>query len=139
MLPEGFGKGNCLVLNIENMEQITRIAVQIQAFCESHGLSAKTASHAALCLEEMTGNIVRHGFSADRKLHRIEVRAAFLPDGVLLRVKDDCVPFNPQEWHDLAAPADPCANVGIRLVYGIAKKIEYQNLLGLNVLSITIS
>ena len=139
MLPESFGKRDSVVLNIDSMEQVTRTAERIQRFCEARGMSAKTAAHAGLCLEEIAGNVVRHGFGADRKPHRIEVRAAFLPEGVLLRVKDDCIPFNPQEWHDMTDPADSCANVGIRLVYGIAKEIEYRNLLGLNVLSITIA
>ena len=31
---------------------------------------------------------------------------------------------------------DPFRNVGIRLVYAIAREVEYQNLLGLNVLTI---
>ena len=31
---------------------------------------------------------------------------------------------------------DPCTNIGIRLVYGLADKVDYQNLLGLNVLTI---
>ena len=34
---------------------------------------------------------------------------------------------------------DPFSNVGLRLVYGIAQDISYQNLLGLNVLTITLS
>ena len=138
MLPEDFGKGNSIVLNIYSMEEVAQTAERIQQFCECQGMSAKTAAHAGLCLEDITGNIARHGFGADRKPHRIEVRAAFLPEGVLLRVKDDCIPFNPQEWHDITKPADECENVGIRLVYGIAKEVEYRNLLGLNVLSITI-
>ena len=39
----------------------------------------------------------------------------------------------------MTASGDPFANVGLRLVYGIAQDISYQNLLGLNVLTITLS
>lgn len=35
--------------------------------------------------------------------------------------------------------ADPFKNIGIRLVYGLADEVEYQNMLGLNVLTIQIS
>lgn len=141
MLPEDFGKGDRLVLILHGMEDVTQTAVQVQAFCAGHGLPVKTASHAGLCLEEIAGNVVRHGFTADKRQHMVEVRVAPTQAGALLRIKDDCIPFNPQEWHDMAAAgtSDPCANVGIRLVYGIAKEIQYQNLLGLNVLSITIA
>ena len=31
---------------------------------------------------------------------------------------------------------DPCKNIGIRMVYRMAKDIRYQNILGLNVLTI---
>ena len=34
---------------------------------------------------------------------------------------------------------DPFKNIGIRLVYGLADEVEYQNMLGLNVLTIQIS
>jgi len=139
MLPEDFGKGNRIVLSIDDIGQVTQTAERIQQFCQSQGMSAKTAFHAGLCLEEIAGNIVRHGFGADRTPHRIDVRVVFLAEGVLLRVKDDCIPFNPEEWHDITSPADSCANVGVRLVYGVAKEVEYRNLLGLNVLSITIA
>ena len=140
LLPKSFGSGDHLVLFLENMEQVTKTAEEVQAFCTAHGMPAKIASHAGLCLEELAGNVVRHGFSADKKPHWIEVRSAFLsdPKRVLLRIKDNCIPFNPQEWHDMTVSTDPCANVGIRLVYALANKIEYQNLLGLNVLSVTI-
>ena len=59
-------------------------------------------------------------------------------EDVLLRVKDDCIPFDPQERQHMTDPADPCANVGIRLFNGMADEVVYQNLLGLNVLSITV-
>ena len=36
------------------------------------------------------------------------------------------------------APGECGSNVGIRLVYGIAKEVKYQNLLGMNVLTIRI-
>ena len=39
----------------------------------------------------------------------------------------------------MTAGADPFANIGIRLVYGLADEVIYQNLLGLNVLTIRLS
>ena len=58
-------------------------------------------------------------------------------DSVMLRIKDDCIPFNPKEWYDMvSAKKDPTSNIGIRLVYALAQEVNYQNLLGLNVLTI---
>jgi hypothetical protein len=56
----------------------------------------------------------------------------------MLRLKDDCVPFDPAEFAELVAGKDNFDNMGIRMVYKIADDVSYQNLLGLNVLTIVI-
>ena len=58
--------------------------------------------------------------------------------GEILRIRDDCVPFNPEQRKELTDPADFMKNAGIRLIYRIARDVDYQNLLGLNVLTIRI-
>jgi Na+-driven multidrug efflux pump/anti-sigma regulatory factor (Ser/Thr protein kinase) len=139
LIPPDFGAGEHLMLELYNMEDVVQTALNVQRFCDGHGLSAKIAAHAGLCLEEMAGNIVRHGFGADRYTHCVEVRAVPQPDGVVLRIKDDCIAFNPREWQELTVVRDPCANVGIRLVFALAEEVSYQNLLGLNVLTIRLN
>ena len=119
---------------------VTQTAKTVQTFCNQHGLSRKAGIHAGLCLEEIAGNIVRYGFRADRRRHDIEVRVVLKEQDVTLRIKDDCVPFNPQEWHEMTSSGtDPTKNVGIRLVYGIADEVEYRSMLGMNVLTIVVA
>ena len=74
----------------------------------------------------------------DHKRHSIDIRVVHKDDDVILRIRDDCVPFNPRERKALTDPHDILKNAGIRIVYQIAKSVEYQNLLGLNVLTIRI-
>lgn len=128
-----------LELTITRMEDVTQTAAQVQAFCDAHGTAGRTAYLAALSLEEMAGNVVRHGFAADRKAHSMNCRVVYTKKGILLRIKDDCIPFNPQEWMDMVKPDDPTRNIGIRMVYRLAQDVSYQNLLGLNVLTIVLS
>ncbi len=52
-------------------------------------------------------------------------------DDVILRIKDDCVPFDPGERRRIAEDTDKTKNIGIR-------DVQYQNILGLNVLTIRI-
>ena len=59
-------------------------------------------------------------------------------DRVILRLKDDCIPFDPKQRASIADPEDITKNFGIRMVYSMAKDISYQNILGLNVLTIRI-
>ena len=40
---------------------------------------------------------------------------------------------------DMVKPDDPTKNIGIRMVYRLAQDVSYQNLLGLNVLTIVLS
>jgi hypothetical protein len=58
--------------------------------------------------------------------------------GLLFRIRDDCRPFDPGERKKLTDPSDPVSNIGIRLVYQTVEDVEYQSILGLNVLTIRI-
>ena len=83
-------------------------------------------------MEEMAGNIVRHGFSMDNKDHSVDIRVVRKNENVILRIRDNCGVFDPSAYHDSMKPGNNFDNTGIVLVYGIAKKVEYQNLLGMN-------
>jgi hypothetical protein len=56
----------------------------------------------------------------------------------MIRFKDDCKPFDPQERELMMTPEDPAKNIGLRIVFRTAKEHSYQNLLGLNVLTVKI-
>ena len=86
----------------------------------------------------MVVNVIDHGFTKDKKNHSVGVRVVCKNDEVILRIKDDCVPFDPAERNHLTEGGDAVSNIGIRMVYSIANEIKYQNLFGLNVLTIRI-
>ena len=67
------------------------------------------------------------------------MRVAHKDGDVILRVKDDCAPFDPRERQRMVEPEDPTKNVGLRILFRTAKDVQYQNILGLNVLTIRIS
>ena len=46
--------------------------------------------------------------------------------------------FDPARRSLILEPASPEHNIGTRIVFRIARKVEYQNLLGCNVLTITV-
>ena len=82
----------------------------------------------------MAGNVVLHGFSKDNRNHSLDIRVSHKGDDIILRLRDNCIAFNPAEQ----VQADGIKNIGIRLAYGIAKEFRYQNILGLNVLMMKI-
>lgn len=127
-----------LAIVINSMDDVIGCSETIQKFVSDHGYDKKTAYFSALALEEMAGNVVSHGFIVDKKEHDMDVRVICKKEGVMLRIKDDCVPFDPVERTDLLNPEDPTKNIGIRTIGKIATDMSYQNMLGLNVLTIEI-
>ena len=125
-----------LDITIQNMEDVSISSFKTQEFCTKNGLDSKTSYYAALCLEEMCSNVVKHGFNLDKKSHSLNSMVIFKGNEVVLRIKDDCKPFNPTEMAELIASENNTENIGIRMVYNIASEVAYQNMLGLNVLTI---
>ena len=140
-IPKSFGaaKTDKLDVTVRSIRDVTNVSQQIIAFCEGLGVDQKRAFYAGLSMEEMAANIVQHGFTKDRKkVHSVDIRVIYSNDKMLLRLRDDCRPFDPADRAGLISEEDPCRNIGIRLVFQIAESVQYQNLLGLNVLTIRI-
>ncbi|MBR0136577.1 MAG: ATP-binding protein, partial [Clostridia bacterium] len=140
VIPASFGapESERMDMSIGSMDEVVRIAEQVQKFCLSRGIDERRAYLSGLSMEEMAGNIVSHGFSKDNKRHSADVRVVHKEGDVILRIKDDCVPFDPGERQRLAEGEDITKNIGIRMVFGIASEVKYQNILGMNVLTIRI-
>ena len=137
-IPESFGAGekDRIDISVRKMEEVVDVSRRVINFCTEHGIDERRASFAGLAMEEMAGNVVDHGFTKDRKNHSIDIRVTHRNHDVILRLRDDCIPFNPSESAALMTPADGMKNVGLRIVYSLATEIKYQNLLGTNVLTI---
>ncbi len=140
VVPENFGvaENERMDLSIRNVEEVVFISQKVQRFCRSLGVDERRSYLAGLFLEEMAGNVVEHGFTKDKKNHSVDVRAAYKDGEVILRIKDDCVPFDPAERRQIIDPDDIAKNVGVRLIYRMATGVDYQNILGMNVLTIRI-
>lgn len=140
VIPADFGAAEeeRMDLSVHTMEEVVSVSRQVQEFCAARGISKRSAYLAGLAMEEMAGNIVDHGFRKDKRSHSIDVRVTHKKDDVILRIKDDCVPFDPGERQKLSEDTDVAKNIGLRMIFRMAKDIKYQNILGLNVLTIRI-
>ena len=140
VIPDSFGvtKDERIDISVKSMEDVIEVSKRVQDFCLEKGIDSKRAYLAGLCMEEMAGNIVEHGFVKDKKKHSIDIRVAHKNDKIILRIKDDCIPFDPKERNKLENGDDLTKNIGIRMIYQIMKDIDYQNMLGINVLTISV-
>ncbi len=139
LLNPELGQKPHLVMPISKKDEITGIEGRVEDFCRESGLSHRLAMHVGLCMEELALNILQHGFQADRKKHQIEIRVVEEEQAVTLRIKDDCIAFNPKEWYEVTNPTDPTANIGTRIIFNLADDLNYQNLLGMNVVTVRVN
>ena len=148
----GAGEGEYLEFSVRNAEDVVSVAETVQDFCMSRGIEHRRSMLSALALEEMAGNVVEHGFEKDRKQHSVDIRVSCVNNEVILRIRDDCVPFDPSDRLEIMDKNDRIKDTGLRMVmnsakdatyysgislaYGISKDVIYNNVLGLNVLVI---
>ncbi len=140
VIPKDFGvdEDHRIEFNIKKMEDVTGTSEVVAKFCEDKGVDKRRAYFASLSFEEMAGNVVSHGFTMDSKPHNLSARAIVKEEDVILCIKDDCQPFDPVQRQRILDPEDKTKNIGLRMVHDIAKDFTYQNVLGLNVLTIKI-
>ena len=140
LMPDTFGvsEKERMDMEIREMPEVMHVSRRITDFCRERNLNPRRSNFAGLTMEEMAGNIVQHGFTKDNKKHEINVRVVHKDDDIILRMRDDCVSFDPLERIKIVNESDQYRNIGIKLVNGIAKDVQYQNLLGTNVLTIRI-
>lgn len=141
MLPKDFDLSpkERLRLTVANMEDVVKASEYIQNFLLEQGASEHDAYLMALSVEELGGNIIRWSFQSEQK-NTISIYLVFKNNEWILRLRDDCEPFNPKNWLELSEQnkEDPFKNMGIRMVMSMAKHIEYLNVLRINNLMIRI-
>ena len=140
VLDDDFGVPDCdrMDFTAKSIDEVVNISDEIVKFASTKGIDKRRANLAGLAAEELAGNIVRHGFKKDKKKHTVDVRVSIKDEDMTVRLRDDCIPFDPGERQKMMDPEDKVTNIGIRLIYSMAKNIDYQNIMGLNVLSITV-
>ena len=133
LLPEDFDVANDKQLNITvtNKAEVLGLSERTQTFCEDCGIDGRRSMFAGICIEEMAGNIVDYGFDGGEK-HFVDVRVIVKGEQVIIRLRDDCRPFDPKKWAKIHNPEDAASHIGIRLCRKISTDFNYVNVLKLN-------
>ncbi|MBR4152802.1 MAG: ATP-binding protein [Selenomonadaceae bacterium] len=139
LLPDDFDvpEDSCLDITVTTKKEVLGLSETAQAFCEEKGIDERRSMFAGICIEEMASNIVDYGFN-DGKKHFVDVRIIVDGNRVIIRIRDDCRPFNPKKWVEIYNSEDPSSHIGIRLCRKIATEFNYVNILKLNNLIIKI-
>lgn len=135
--PFGVAQENIFEVSVTEKDQVVPASQAIAQFCNSKGAEHREQMLLSLFVEELSNNVIEFGF-ADGKKHSIDIRLMNLDEGWAIRFRDNCRLFDPTEWIKLHETDDPTANIGIRMVCGMAKDIQYLNTMELNNLTIRI-
>lgn len=140
MLEPDFGARpeDCMECSIRSLDDAMDSSQRAMDFCLAHGLDSRLSNMISLCIEEMTVNIVTHGFVKDTRPHQVDLRLVMQDGSRIIRIRDNCINFDPTRYLELHKSEDPSAHVGIRMVLAMAKDIYYVNTLGLNNLTLTL-
>ena len=138
--PEGFGapENEWMNLRVLNMNDVVSVSRALQQFCLEHGIDQRHSYLAGLAMEEIAAVIVQRGFTEGRKRNEADIRVTHKDDWLILRIKDDFSPFDPTQRAAMLESEDGIANIGIHMIQRIAADMQYQSILGLNVLTIRI-
>lgn len=138
VIPDDFGirQEDSMNVTLERLEDVGGLSERIQDFCIERGIDERRAHLAGLAIEEMSGISIMRGYTYDSKKHFLDIRIACKNGDVIMRMKDDFVPFDPAERMRLATTEDIESIIGLRIVFYLSSEIKYQSILGLNALTI---
>ena len=133
LLPDSFDVTDRekLDVTITDMDGVMQLADAVWNFCELHGCDSATRNHLVLSVEELAGNMIHYGFT-DGKPHCIEARILKKPGGYYVRFRNDCLIFDPVRQVKLLSDEDPTYHIGLRMIAGLARDIQYTCVLKLN-------
>ena len=133
LLPDSFDVTDRekLDVTITDMDGVMQLADAVWKFCELHGCDSATRNHLVLSVEELAGNMIHYGFT-DGKPHCIEARILKKPGGYYVRFRNDCLIFDPVRQVKLLSDEDPTYHIGLRMIAGLARDIQYTCVLKLN-------
>lgn len=126
-----------MTISIKNIDEVTMVAMEIESFCTLNNIDKKRSMLSGLCAEEISSNIIEHGFPKSKKKDKvIDIYVGVSNDEVHIRIKDNAIAFDPHI--KLKDNDDVTSNVGIRMVSKLAKEMNYQNTFDLNILTIAL-
>ena len=120
--------------SVENdLEDIVFASEKMSEFGEMCGMDMKTTMRLSLAIEEMLTVIISYCMDRAKKQY-IDIRIVKLEDGVLLRIRNTGRIFDPVRFYEENRDNEEMADsvLGIKLIAGTAKEIEFHDTFGTN-------
>ena len=140
LLPESFGIPKedeiaMIATSAEEIDGLSRVAI---AFAMEHGADKKRAFTYGLITEELSVILAEHGF-ADGRSHHINARLVAKNEDLIVRIRDDCRPFNLTEYYELVKDdQNREKEISLSIIMKMAKDVKYTAAFGANNLIVRI-
>ncbi len=122
-----------------SIDDVIGFSEQVRIACKERKIDKRIGNLAALCIEEMGGNIIRWGYKNGRDLGA-DLRVVIEKEKMTIRFRDKGVRFDPGQYirQFEEMPHDPAGNFGLRMMSGLVDDMRYICLADCNVCIITI-
>lgn len=128
----GIPDGKILEYSIGTLAECAAASENAYHDCGKMGVDHKKQYLISLFVEEMTKNIVEHGFQ-EGKNNSIVVRIMMPEDRISINIKDNCRHFDPKHYYDSVKKQEKATTgFGIRMIMELSKSVVYTNSLNLN-------
>ncbi len=135
-LPDDFGGStdHNYYAEINTIDDVMASSIGIKEYCEHNNIDATRTNYISLFIEEMAGNIVKHGIHNKQISTSLRV---FINEGqVLITLRDYFNYFDPTEYYKASKDKRDFESNGIKIVMQLAKEVHYVNAFGINNLMI---
>ncbi len=130
-------RGQSAIVLANQLTELERVAHEVEAFGEAHGITAKVIFNVNVALDEILTNVISYAYP-EGGAHVITVRLAVQAAELVIEVEDDGRPFNPLTVAspDLEEPPAerPIGGLGLHFVRRMMDRLEYRREQGKNLL-----
>ena len=129
-----------LTLTLRNdLAEISRLAAELEAFCEPLNPTPKAAMALQLALEETVTNVINHGYQ-DGQPHTFTVALSAADSRITAVITDDAPAYDPlaRPEVDTSLPLEerPIGGLGVHLVKKLMDRAHYERRDGHNILTL---
>lgn len=117
---------------------VTGISSQVHRFLKEQNASERTAYMTALCLEELAADLVEHTMQHNAQAAQstiMDIKLFSDQDSLRIIIRNAAAPYNPL---DFELNRSTFAKVGVKLAQKVARRIDYNYVYRLNIITIDI-
>lgn len=108
--------------SLDSTEEIVDLSRLAAAFAAEHGADMNRAKMFGLITEELAGVLTEHVFS-DGKKHNINARLVAKGEDLIIRIRDDCKPFDMTEYYP-TLDDNRAQNAGLAIIMNMSKNVH---------------